>query len=353
MKKNIVSLHGSYFGNNYGDILLVAIFAHWIKEKCPDAIINLPLADRKESKDLPEGTTGILKLIKSKCLVFCGGGYFGEQPKNKNKWAFRNFYRHGIVGLIAIIFRVPYAIIGVEFGPITSWWFRKICLFIAKRAKKVVVRNQESLVFLNTHGIKNCILSADAVLSLSELVTLFPEKNRKEILLHLPGISGHQETISLIMKSIVKQINSNNDLQSVGFITDSFPNIYNSVVYKDIFRILEESHIHYTIYQYKGYRDLINKINHSGYVITTKLHVGITAAALNVRPLSLYLHPKTKRLHNQINNSFCYPLNNLENIDSILCNYIEQSPAFKIPDEIKKMSLSNKTQLYSFLQSID
>ena len=45
MKRPIISLHGTYFGNNYGDILLIAIFAKWIKDAVPNAIINLPLAD--------------------------------------------------------------------------------------------------------------------------------------------------------------------------------------------------------------------------------------------------------------------------------------------------------------------
>ena len=349
----MLSLHGSYFGNNYGDILLVAIFAQWIKEKYPDVVINLPLSDLNKTKDLPEGTTGIMNLIRSRCLIFCGGGYFGEQPKNKRIWALRNFCRHGVVGLIAIFFHVPYVIVGVEFGPISSWWFRKVCLFIAKRAKLVVVRNQESLTFLKTNKINNCELSADAVLSLSKLYPPSVEKNKKEILLHLPGISGHQETIANLIKSIVKIIETKKIVQSVGFITDSFFNIYTSEVYKDIFCILEESHIHYTIYQYKGYLDLISRINGCGYVVTTKLHVGITAAALNVRPLSLYLHPKTKRLHNQINNLFCYPLSDVDDIDGILSNYLEQSSTFKISDEIMEMSLSNKTLLYNFLQSQD
>lgn len=51
--KKIISLHGSYFGNNYGDILLINLFAKWIKQCCEDCSINLPKANKKVTHELP------------------------------------------------------------------------------------------------------------------------------------------------------------------------------------------------------------------------------------------------------------------------------------------------------------
>ena len=76
--KKIISLHGSYFYNNYGDTLLVNLFASWIKEALPDSEINLPIANRRKIWEMPGEKSGIINLCKSHALVFCGGGYFGE-----------------------------------------------------------------------------------------------------------------------------------------------------------------------------------------------------------------------------------------------------------------------------------
>lgn len=352
MKKKIISLHGSYFGNNYGDILLVNMFAQWIKEIYPESTINLPFANRSKTLDLPEGTKGIRNLIRSRCLVFCGGGYFGEQPRNKKRWARRNFVRHGIIGILAILFRIPYAIIGVEFGPISVGWFRRICLIIARNAKCLVVRNAESKEYLERFGIKNVKLSADAVLSLSEEVPVDESRQSSEILLHIPGIRSNKSQIEELVSQLANYIISNGRKFSIGLINDGFSDIYNSNDYKPVLDILKSYGILYKIYPYKGFKCLIRTINASSFVITTKLHVGITAAALNVRPLSIWLHPKTNRLHSQIDNSdYCISIQDTNSFRGAFDSYFHQESEYFLPYIIKQQAMKNKYILHAFLKS--
>lgn len=351
MKNKIISLHGSYFGNNYGDILLVAIFAKWIKDICPNNIINLPLADKKKTKDLPEGTTGLLNLIKSEALVFCGGGYFGEQPVNRSKWARRNFWRHGIVGLLAIMFHIPFAIIGVEFGPISTVWFRKVCIFIARHAKVLVVRNIESKQFLESYGVENVKLSADAVLSLSDIVRQNGIKNTKEILLHIPGVNQNKDAFVELCKNITDYLSTTEKGYTIGLINDTFADIYHSDSYHEILEVLNNAAIPYKIYNYEGYRQLITQISAASFVVTSKLHVGITAAALNIRPLSFWLHPKSQRLHAQINNSlFCSSISNIHDFPDLIQRYFNQEDEYMLPSNVKGMALANKEMLSDFLK---
>ena len=345
-EKKIISLHGSYFGNNYGDILLVNLFAKWIKEICPDCIINMPLADKKKTKELPEGLTGIGNLLRSKCLIFCGGGYFGEQSQNKKRWAFRNFLRHGIVGLLCILFKIPYAIIGVEFGPLSITWFRKVSILIARHAKVLVVRNVESKFFLEKCGVENVILSADAVLTLSDIVKPIKNRDKKEILFHIPNIFLNLE----ILKPIISFISNKRNDYSIALINDSFEPIFEAIEYKPLFEMLEESGVKFEVYSYSGYKQLINQINNSKYIITTKLHVGITAAALNIRPLSLWYHHKTPRLHTQIGNSeFCKSIYDTDDIANVFSDYLTESSQYYLPVDIMKLALKNKEILNYFL----
>ena len=353
MKKKIVSLHGSYFGNNYGDTLLVNIFAQWIKDVLPDYTINLPLANKNITKDLPDGTVGMWNLVRSKCLVFCGGGYFGEQPMNKSRWAWRNFVRHGIIGLLAIFFRIPYAIIGVEFGPISSKWFRKICLMIARHSHVIVVRNIESKRFLESNGVKNVIQSVDAVLSLSEKVKPV-DTNSNDILVHIPGNSNASQYFIKLIECLVRVLYDNKMSSRLLFINDSYDEIYYSNQYKDVFDFLERENIPYSILTYTGYRPLIKLINNERYIITTKLHVGITAAALNKRPLSIWQHPKTKRLHEQIGNAaYCCPLKEIAMYQDVIKDYLTEKSQYVLSNTIKEQALLNKEALFDFIHTVE
>ena len=178
----IISVHGNYFEVNYGDILLIRLYSKWISEAYGDKVlINYPLADQKTIKNFTtnRGLTGLINLCRSKALIYVGGGHFGEPPNNVTHWSKRNFKRHIVVGLIAILFRIPIAIIGLEYGPLTNKIYRFCVLLITKYAKLVVVRNDESKSFLQENGFKKAIVCPDAVLALSEYIK--PAKNANSI----------------------------------------------------------------------------------------------------------------------------------------------------------------------------
>lgn len=296
----IVSLHGSYFCDNYGDILLINLFYKWIKETAPDVLVNLPMAYDKSIQELPDGALrGIRYLMKSRCLLYCGGGYFGEQPRHKLYWSCRNFYRHVIIGIIAIIRKIPIAIIGVEFGPLSIAWFRRIVIWLAKHSSTIVVRNQESFDFLSQYQVKNVILGVDGVLSLNPLKNKTLSSN-PSILLHLPNVQFAEDKYLLFINELARRINELG-WKEVVFIEDSSGQYVED--YNDIFKALDSSGINHRIEQYVSFDKLIDTIGNADYVVTTKLHVGITAAAMNVPVLSIYNHPKVIRLHKQIGNA--------------------------------------------------
>ena len=96
-----VSLHGAYFPNNYGDVLILAIQAKWIKEITGDEVV-LPFATEvyREMIDVSE-MSGKAGLIESDNLVYGAGGYLGEPHTNKWRWGFNFIKNHSLPYKIA------------------------------------------------------------------------------------------------------------------------------------------------------------------------------------------------------------------------------------------------------------
>ena len=346
----IISVHGNYFEVNYGDILLIRLYSKWISEAYGDKVlINYPLADQKTINNFTtnRGLTGLINLCRSKALIYVGGGHFGEPPNNVTHWSKRNFKRHIVVGLIAILFRIPIAIIGLEYGPLTNKIYRFCVLLITKYAKLVVVRNDESKSFLQENGFKKAIVCPDAVLALSEYIK--PAKNANSIpfiLLHLSRIYKNIDLLDVLLEQICQLKNSKTIL-----ISDNRGSYYSSPRYNNVLERFNKKGIDYEIIAYPGVDELIDLINKSTFVITTKLHVGITAAALNKRVFSIYNHPKTKRFHCQIGNIYCIPLSEGGENNKELFRSFFESTTFSLSDELKQSALQNKIYLVSFLNS--
>lgn len=349
MMKKIVSLHGSYFMNNFGDILLMKMFTQWIREYSPDVTVNYPLLKKNRIIDAPDGTTsGLRNLLRSDALVFFGGGYFGENPAHKHWWSFRNFYRHATVALLAIVFHIPYAVFGVEFGPLSVAWFRKVVVFIAKHADCILVRNTESLHFLKEHGIKNARLSCDAVLSLSDFVKPKMDSGHPdEILLH---INRHNSQAIALINAIIAVLKEKN-INHVGVLEDEPEQLSHHI--GTIAELFEKANIRIDKYDYEGTHKVVEMINHSDMVFTTKLHVGITGIALNKKVFAAYIHPKTFRFHKQVNNQEnCVSLHEVDDTIVLKIRDFFKQDRYTLPEQILETARDNKTALYAFLNAI-
>lgn len=347
MKNKLVSLHGSYFSNNYGDILLIKLFYRWIQGVSDDIVINLPMAYKRRVKELPTKKYGVFNLLHSKCLIYCGGGYFGEQPKRKIKWSIRNFCRHLIIGIIAVYLRIPIAIIGVEFGPLSVSWFRKCVIWLAKHAQIIVVRNKESREFLENYGVDNVIESVDAVL------TLLPSEDKKinnnDVLIHIPLISAAPKQY-LTMTEVLINALLNRGIRKVTLIEDTF-NQYKKG-YESLFSLFEKAGINYSVFSYRGTDALIERISFASHVVTTKLHMGITGAAMNKNVLAIYNHPKTLRFHKQIGNEEnCLPMSaNKEDMEKVINHFFDVT--FTLDDDIRRKALVTKNSTIEFVRQI-
>lgn len=349
-----ISLHGSYFGDNFGDVLLVKVFHNWIKEIDPNIQINYPLMF-DENYEIQPDNKGIINFLKSDLLLYCGGGYFGEN-KSSWKWYIRNTYRHLIVGYLALLLGKKTAIFGVEVGPIENKIFKKLVINLFNKSQISYVRNQESYDFLINNGVnKNKIgLVTDTILALRNYKgyeDIDDIKNNK-LIFHLAFGILHIKEIESIFRAIVDLMKENDSLKGYELIfLEDYSNQYNSI-YNNCFNYLNNNKINYKIEKYRNTDTLINTIKNSEMVVTTKLHVGIVAASYSKKVLSIYSHLKVPRLHKQINNEDnCL---NIENIteDTFKNKFLEcyNSNKISIPQNIVELSEKNKVEFQKIIK---
>lgn len=349
----IISVHGSYFGVNFGDILLIRLYSKWICEVYGGKVlINYPIANQETIKannytSNGSGLTGLINLCRSKALIYVGGGYFGEPPTNVTRWSIKHIREHIVVGIIAILFRIPIAIIGLEYGPLSNKLYRFAVLFVTKHAKTVVVRNEESKSFLQENGFDKAIVCPDTVLALSEYVKPRQSANGNPlILLHIKYIYRNLGVLDMLLEQICRL----KDYRTL-LISDNRYSYFDHPQFQIVLERLKKKGIDYELVRYSGVDNLIDVINQSTFVVTTKLHVGITAAAFGKKVFSVYNHPKTKRFHRQIGNIYCIPLSGDGNNYQELFESFFESSTFCLSEELKQRALQNRMHLVSFLKS--
>ena len=297
-----ISLHGSYYGHNFGDVLILSIFRNWVKNYKPDLKVHLPFASDTLTKIIgADANNGFKSIKQSQSLVYCGGGYLGEPNVNIGRWSVRNILRHIPPGEFARINKKPYAIIGVGAGPITNAITRNLMVRICNNARFVAVRDQESYNYLKDYGVfnKNLFITTDVVLNLRRedikknniekaKVNLSYLPYKKIIGIHLPGNRKLFGNINLIKNAIIDFARRNKDIGFV-LLSDSYSRLK---INDEIHDLLQKQSV---IMPYSGPIDLVTIISLLDMVISTKLHVCITAIAMDRLALSFPLHSKTKR----------------------------------------------------------
>lgn len=349
MKDKIV-LHGSYYGDNFGDRLFVEMFVRWLAsiEGIKKENIILPFANSRirDSVHCSENK-GILSILRAKCFVYVGGGYFGEFD-NSLVWNLRLIIRHILLAIFAIVTSKPLIIIGVGAGPLSNLFTRKLVVYICNNSRKTIVRDQESYNYLIEYGVnkEKLKLSVDSVLALENRVES-KESDHIKVGVHI-AYPYENENIVKIVKDIKKftetienfKIYYFKDFYKIGFSD------YAETILKQYFKNEDLVKV-----EYQNPDQLIKDIGQFDLLFTVKLHVGIVALTQGVYPVSIAVHQKTKRLYKQLG---------LEELTTSFENYqagkiVEIASKFstskvKIPDTITEYAFRNKYDLEQFVK---
>jgi polysaccharide pyruvyl transferase WcaK-like protein len=304
----MVSVHGSYFGYNFGDTLLCAIFSRWVEQA--GAPVNLPLANGPNHLAIGAASRGLFGFLRAKKLVFCGGGYFGEPAKGRAVWAVRNYFRHVLLGEVALLMGKPVAILGTGVGPVSAGWLRRKIIRLFNRAAVVVVRDRESADYLVKHGFTGKLeIASDAAISLvgsklpkaavAKAADVFAKVGaKKKVFLHLQSIGkGHD---AAVFAEIERFLKANKGVVPVA-ITDSKPRKKALLPQQETARKIVQRLPGAMLWEYDGdLWALAAMLGEADLIITNKLHVGIVGSSLGKFVVSLPHHVKTPRFYNQM-----------------------------------------------------
>ncbi len=356
--RSLVSLHGSYFVRNFGDVLLMAICRRWIDRAAARSVTVLPFAlpeIRREAEARSEG--GISTLLRSQALVYGGGGYFGEPPGPIGKWSRRLVARHVAVGLGFSLMRRPYMICGVGVGPLADKSARRAVIRLFEGATKVTVRDEESAEYLRSYGLKrDVIVTADLALSLGtqDIPEDFSVQAENEfpighqyLGLHLSGARGSASRGREFTRIAVEMANANG--YRIVSIIDNPSSIDQRRMLQYV-RELSDGRAAPLVYDHPW--RFLASLNRLDVVVTSKLHVGLVSAALGKSVLSVPSHPKTTRLFRQLGREDrCLAGRVVSNFSFTgALHETFRDPGIVIPSLVRAQALENGDRISSFVE---
>lgn len=341
---------GATYIDNFGDMLFAKMIADRLKSKtefrfnivsdfCKEFVGNGSLSDF-EKKD-------------GDALLYFPGGYLGDRHVTNIRVTYLWYKRFFPLGLYYARHKKPIMIMAVDAGPCKYGFMRMIIRYICKHSWKIVVRNEDSKLFLESIGVSksNIFVTSDY----AQLIRYYPlpivkqfeawrQFQKQVILIH---VNECWEAINVVIPAIKKYYMTKNGVCS--FVVASDQRCSNDDKVYDIVKSFAGVNTYF--YKYGDPMELCSIINGSDCVITYKLHVGIVASAFSKSVIAIPQHyKKVIKYYKQINEiDRVIPLKdvNSDNLYLKICKY-EKTPVI-LPDSIIELAKKNNEYLNEFL----
>lgn len=300
-----VLLNGATHGTNFGDFLFAKAFEDYVGTIVGEENVFWYNSRYTMSKFYADRlNNNIISLKHIDALIYISGGYFCGNDKCIKDYIIRYLtYFH--VGMQCIFRKIPYAIIGLEIGVPKSKLMKLIQKIILKKADVVVVRNKESLEFLEKYGVEDGICTADTVFALP--VDFYRDYlpndevlncDRKKIFLHVDSRESFNKMLADKIFPVINLFLKQHPEYAVVIGMDQYVANQQEVL-QDLSSKINAENVILNIYD--NPLQLINVIKECDVVVTHKLHVGIVGAKLSKSVISFSIHTeKIKRLYEQL-----------------------------------------------------
>lgn len=306
MKKKLY-IHGSFMNDNYGDFLLYYIAKHICDYYSDDIETFSSSVDSSYDHYCSiKRKSKFYSIFKSDLVLFAGGGYFGEPNKRKLYWNLRCLIKHLIPAYLISLRKTPYAIIGVETGPLSLRISKILLKKVCNHANVLSVRNIESKIFLESIGVKNKIeVCPDWIMGIEPTLLIDHETNTNQIFKDIPKNSKvlfihlttkENEGKSNVIEDLKKYFNENNHIYLlIGCDQKRSTQELRSSELASCF-----SKERCKFLKYNSPWELSSVLNRVDAVITDKLHVGIVATLFHKEVVSVASHDKTLKFYKYI-----------------------------------------------------
>lgn len=360
-----IILHGAtdYGSSNYGDFLYGKIIYDYLIEKLKVEPKNITFYNPSDyfKKYIDRNRTTDLKgnIAKADIAIYIPGGYFGEGHNASWKETLIQTKRFIPFGIKCISRKVPFAVIGVGAGPNNNLLFRNCIKYVINHADTITVRDKESFDALKLLGYSEALCCADPIIAFDmerydsesmgdtacdEVVHELARNDKKGILVHFNHSKEAAEKFGWAINIFVK----NNPSYYPVVSSDQLLSVED-----DLVAIFEKAYgsKEFLRYKYDNPFEFGSLISHMCFVLTSKLHVGVTAASKGKSVLAAAVHPeKTVRFYKQIHSE-----SNFLDLEKTSPNMIAaridkvKSASITIPDEALEAAKKNMIELKRFI----
>lgn len=299
MNSKDILLCGAHLGNNFGDTLLAFLFGREILSA--GHRLHVPNANPELRRQLEQLGWNEQPLPKRfGAIVYHGGGYFGEPSRKvSRRWGKRMLKRYVFPQLKQLLTDCPYAILGVGAGPLSYFPARWAVKKMVQSAAVVSVRDEESRDYLMQYGVTRPVsVFPDVALAIG-INHSFKRSGSRYVrtglhLTSLPKINGSEDAF---IDELRDAINAN-ELEVVAFMDhegmDGAQKRCEEIASRLAPVPCEVRPPYSDLFEMLGFIDSLDLL------LTDKLHVGICAAAMGKRIVSLPKHQKTSRFYRQL-----------------------------------------------------
>jgi len=355
-------IHGAYSIDNYGDTLLLAMFAKYVMGK--GLQVRVSYGSEKALRHLPDD----VKLFDGKLtndvagLLYGGGGYFGEPPERQLRWHLHLMRKHLPIGFRCHQRKLPFAVIGAGLGPLSFFPSRMMTANLLSKAKVIGLRDEESCKALAQYGVSRDQITetADLALSLFDDDSLIydgkprPKKDpgAKVVTLHLSYPRDYDASQQMIFDEVAAFAREHPDWKFLAITDQKTPQQQEMLA--DCVALLGADRM--TCEEYESYQRTTRLLAESSVVLTNKLHVAIVSSTFGAQVLSLAKHPKTLRFFKQLGRpELCKMREHLQSGE--LLSFLEgaasgQVSPIKVPEELREKSRNNYALIDKFLAFI-
>lgn len=302
LKARIV-INGCYGNRNYGDLLMVRLLSEYIARRHLNRVTCLWMHSKERESTAACAHGGLAACWNASAAILWGGGYLESSSSASTK----RLMRYLIPAKIWSARNIPYVIAGVGVGAQLRGVSPKLIKSICNGAVAISVRDPESRDILASIGVEtdNMCVTADVVLGLR--AKDIPEQAWPAARALLPAdvlkkrIFGLHLPLGRALAPLHRQI--------IELVAQTFPQgsetavvwIEDSPAYSEYHKMLARKLMPWAVVvPNQSPWVTAALIGTMTSVMTTKLHVGITAWALGVAPCALSLHEKTGRFFKQI-----------------------------------------------------
>lgn len=344
MKKILVV--GATYSDNFGDMLFARIVADYLVDKCK---FRYYLLSGYAQRFIGKEKISDFSICEAEALVYMPGGFFGDRHDTSLYTTYLWFKRYFPIGLKFAFLQKPILILGVGAGPCKYAVMKCLIKYICKRAKKVIVREEDSAEFLRTLGINSMVTSdlAQIVTDYELPVVQLNCNKKKKLLVH---INQNKDAAEKVLPAVRQFYEKHSEDYNIIVASDQVcPDDY--AVYDKI-KSFAKNDVFF--YKYGDPLELCSVIKQSDAVITYKLHVGIVACSYGKSVIAVPEHyKKVERYYRHIGYServlpLCKASSQV--IFDMLEEYAETP--IKIPATIIDSAYKNLDELKKYIEDL-